>query len=131
MERGVGRKLASNFGFLSWHDEQLVRLGMLAERYFPEDPNTALLKLRQFGEVLAPPLALHIDDPRSSDKSVSENYWTICPGTLSPQSLPGNTSCRADDAWVRIDAPGDSVDARPLSHAGCLDLVGPFTSRCL
>lgn len=44
---------ASNFRFLGVHDEQLVRLGMLAERYFPEDPNTALLKLRQFGEVLA------------------------------------------------------------------------------
>ena len=26
---------------------------MLAERYFPDDPNTCLLKLRQFGEVLA------------------------------------------------------------------------------
>ena len=26
---------------------------MLAERYFPDDPNTCLLKLRQYGEVLA------------------------------------------------------------------------------
>jgi len=26
---------------------------MLAERYFAEDPNTALLKLRQFAELLA------------------------------------------------------------------------------
>ena len=32
---------------------QLVRLGALAERYFKEDPNTSLLKLRQFGELLA------------------------------------------------------------------------------
>lgn len=32
---------------------QLVRLGALAERYFKDDPNTSLLKLRQFGEVLA------------------------------------------------------------------------------
>ena len=53
----MGAKPASNFGFLGEHDEQLVRLGMLAERYFPEDPNTALLKLRQFGEVLAQLLA--------------------------------------------------------------------------
>jgi type I restriction enzyme R subunit len=43
----------SNFGFLEVHDEQLVRLGMLAERYFPEDPNTSLLKLRQYAEMLA------------------------------------------------------------------------------
>lgn len=43
----------SNFGFLSQHDEQLVRLGMLAERYFPDDPNTTLLKVRQLAELLA------------------------------------------------------------------------------
>lgn len=43
----------TNFAFLQQHDEQLVRLGMLAERYFPDDPNTCLLKLRQYGEVLA------------------------------------------------------------------------------
>jgi len=30
-----------------------VRLGQLAERYFPEDPNTCLLKLRQLAELLA------------------------------------------------------------------------------
>jgi type I restriction enzyme R subunit len=45
--------LASNFSFLKAHDEQLVRLGQLAERYFPEDPNTCLLKLRQLTELLA------------------------------------------------------------------------------
>ena len=43
----------SNFGFLGRHDEQLVRLGMLAERYFPDDPNTTLLKVRQLAELLA------------------------------------------------------------------------------
>lgn len=53
----MAAKLASNFGFLGEHDEQLVRLGMLAEKYFPEDPNTSLLKLRQLGELLAQLLA--------------------------------------------------------------------------
>lgn len=43
----------SNFAFLRQHDEQLVRFGMLAERYFPEDPNTCLIKLRQLTELLA------------------------------------------------------------------------------
>lgn len=43
----------TNFGFLEVHDEQLVRLGMLAERYFADDPNTSLLKLRQLTELLA------------------------------------------------------------------------------
>ncbi len=44
---------SANFGFLAKHDVQLVRLGALAERYFGDDPNTALIKLRQFGELLA------------------------------------------------------------------------------
>jgi hypothetical protein len=30
----------SNFSVLSQHDEQLLRLGMLAEKYFADDPNT-------------------------------------------------------------------------------------------
>lgn len=45
--------LTSNFAHLQAHDEQLLRLGMLAERYFAEDPNTCLLKLRQLAELLA------------------------------------------------------------------------------
>lgn len=43
----------SNFGHLKAHDEELVRLGLLAERCFPEDPNTCLLKLRQLTQALA------------------------------------------------------------------------------
>ncbi len=44
---------SANFGFLRSHDLQLVRLGSLAERYFQDDPNTCLIKLRQFAELLA------------------------------------------------------------------------------
>lgn len=47
----------SNFSVLRSYDEQLWRLGALAERYFAEDPNTCLLKLRQFTELLAQTLA--------------------------------------------------------------------------
>ena len=46
-----------NFSHLRSYDEQLFRLGLLAERYFPEDPNTALIKLRQLGERLAQQMA--------------------------------------------------------------------------
>lgn len=42
-----------NFSYLRVYDEQLVRLGNLAERYFKDDPVTSLIKLRQFGEALA------------------------------------------------------------------------------
>lgn len=47
----------SNFSVLSQHDEQLLRLGILAEKYFADDPNTCLLKLRQLAETLAQLLA--------------------------------------------------------------------------
>ncbi len=46
-------ELRTNFAHLQAHDDQLVRLGMLAERYFADDPNTALLTLRQLAELLA------------------------------------------------------------------------------
>lgn len=44
---------SANFKFLHAHSPQLVRLSALAERNFRDDPNTCLIKLRQFGEVLA------------------------------------------------------------------------------
>ncbi len=52
--------LSSNFSHLGVHDEQFLRIGMLAERYFPEDPNTCLLKLRQLAEVLAQTTATYV-----------------------------------------------------------------------
>lgn len=48
-----------NFSFLSRHT-QLVELGSMAERYFRSDGNTALIKLRQFGEVMAQTIAARI-----------------------------------------------------------------------
>src|SRR5512136_1942796 len=55
IQSSEGRRLSlrTNFAHLQEHDEQLVRLGLLAERYFADDPNTCLLKLRQFAETLA------------------------------------------------------------------------------
>lgn len=49
----LDRRLQTNFAHLEQHDAQLVRLGMLAERYFADDPNTTILKLRQLAELLA------------------------------------------------------------------------------
>lgn len=43
----------SNFLHLTPIDANLARLGVAAERYFAEDPNTCLLKLRQFAELIA------------------------------------------------------------------------------
>jgi type I restriction enzyme, R subunit len=49
----------SNFGFLKAHDAQLAQLGALAERYFRDDPATAVFKLRQFAELLSKTIAAH------------------------------------------------------------------------
>lgn len=48
---------SANFDFLKHHNEQLFRLGFLAERFFSEDPNTSLLKSRQFAELLTKEVA--------------------------------------------------------------------------
>ena len=45
--------MSPNFAFLIQYDEVLVRHAVLAERYVFDDPNSALIKLRQFGELLA------------------------------------------------------------------------------
>src|SRR5215217_4531817 len=49
----------ANFDFLRTHDPTLVQLGGLAERYFRDDPATALVKLRQFIELLSKLIAAH------------------------------------------------------------------------
>lgn len=50
----------SNFSFLAAHELLLVKLGGQAERYFAEDPNTSLIKLRQYAELLAQKVALSL-----------------------------------------------------------------------
>jgi len=61
--------VSTNFAHLRRYDEQLFRLGVLAERYFPEDPNTALIKLRQLGERLAQQVASRFGVFTSLDES--------------------------------------------------------------
>jgi len=63
----------ANFGFLQAHDEQLCHLGQRAERYFAEDPNTCLIKLRQFGELLASHVAAKFNVPEQ------ENFINLVP----------------------------------------------------
>jgi len=66
------RPRSANFDFLRVHDEQLVRLGALAERYFTADPNTCLIKLRQFGEALAQLTAAKAGLYSSADEQQSD-----------------------------------------------------------
>jgi hypothetical protein len=52
---GTGKQVAvtsPTFGFLAAHEPLLVRYAASAEHFFVQDPNTALIKLRQFAELV-------------------------------------------------------------------------------
>lgn len=51
---------STNFSFLGTHDPLLVKLSGQAEQYFFTDPNICLIRLRQFGEVLAQRVAAQV-----------------------------------------------------------------------
>ena len=53
MMSATGEATSSNFGFLAKSYPQLERGGVLAERYFSDDPIVSLIAMRQFGEALA------------------------------------------------------------------------------
>lgn len=67
--------MAANFKQFQSYEPQLARLGLLAEKYFPDDPNTALLKVRQFGELLAQSVAAYSGKFSGSDES---QYDLLC-----------------------------------------------------
>jgi type I restriction enzyme R subunit len=74
-----------NFAFLAKHDELLVRYGAQAERYVFEDPNTALIKLRQYSEVLAKHTAAQVGLYPSAEDTFTDvlnRLWDS--GVLSP-----------------------------------------------
>ena len=77
-------KVSGNFAFLAKHDELLVQLASLAERYFTDDPNTSLIKLRQFAEALAQQVAASAgvwtsDDETQADLLRRLKYSDILP----------------------------------------------------
>lgn len=51
---------AMNFGFLGKYDPALAHIGALAERYFPDDPVTSIMKVRQLCELLAHEVAARV-----------------------------------------------------------------------
>jgi type I restriction enzyme, R subunit len=67
-----------NFAFLMKYDEVLVRHAALAERYVFDDPNAALIKLRQFGELLAQHAAAFtgvIGEEHESQRDLIDKLW--------------------------------------------------------
>jgi type I restriction enzyme R subunit len=78
---------STNFDFLGQHDAQLVRLGALAERYFRDDPNTCLIKLRQFGEVLAQLVAAKAGLYRSPDEPQADLLRRLNLERITPRQV--------------------------------------------
>lgn len=56
----TGRVASPNFAFLAAHDALLEQLGSLAELYAPQDPNTSVIKARQFAEALLQRVAARV-----------------------------------------------------------------------
>lgn len=77
----------SNFSVLSQHDEQLLRLGMLAEKYFADDPNTCLLKLRQLAESLTQLLAARSGLYVSPEESQYELLRRLLDSSVLPREV--------------------------------------------
>ncbi len=75
-----------NFAFLRVHDTRLVHLGALAERYFSEDPSTALFKLRQFAEVMAKIVAARTATSVSSTDTFADILRRLKSERVLPQS---------------------------------------------
>ncbi len=62
----------TNFGFLMEHSPLLHKLGLLAEKYYADDPSTAIGKLRQFGEILVEQMAAVTNTPLHPNGSFLE-----------------------------------------------------------
>lgn len=77
----------TNFTILEQHDKQLMRLGMLAERYFADDPNTCLLKLRQLAELLAQMLAARTGLYISSEENQFELLRRLQDSNVLPREV--------------------------------------------
>ena len=60
-----------NFSFMRAYGPQFDRLGALAERYFRDDPNGCLVKLRQLGELLAQEVAARMGLYTSTEEAQS------------------------------------------------------------
>lgn len=77
----------SNFIFLTPHDAQLVQLGVKAEQYFRDDPGTAIIKLRQFAELISKITAARsavLDERDSFDDTLRRlSYDGIIPRTVA------------------------------------------------
>jgi hypothetical protein len=92
-----------NFQFLAPHDPLLVALAAQAERYFADDPAAALIKLRQFAEVLARRAAAMVGVYAGPEQPVLDLVNRL----MAPASemTPGSSALRTQ-RFARTDVSG-------------------------
>jgi type I restriction enzyme R subunit len=78
---------ASNFAFLGVYDKRLVTLGGLAERYFRDDPSTAIVKLRQFAELTAKLIAARHGAYRDERETFEEMLRRLAYDRIIPREV--------------------------------------------
>jgi len=78
---------ASNFAFLGVYDKRLMTLGGLAERYFRDDPSTAIVKLRQFAELTAKIIAARHGAYRDERETFEETLRRLAYDRIIPREV--------------------------------------------
>lgn len=76
-----------NFSFIEGREPLLYRLASLAESLFPTDPNTSLLKTRQFGEAVAQQVAAHSKRLELQDLTQVDRINRLKADGLLPRSM--------------------------------------------
>lgn len=118
------KNIRSNFDMLRSYEEQLWRLGALAERYFADDPNTSLLKLRQQAELLAQSLAARAGLYVSQD----ESQYELIRRLQSDGLLPREIKQILDQVRVTGNAANHALEG---SHASALSTLRLSWQLCL
>lgn len=80
---------SANFSFLEVHDARLVTLGGFAEQYFRDDPSTAIVKLRQFAELMAKLIAAHHATYRDERETFEETLRRLGDPIVAYQKQAG------------------------------------------
>jgi len=107
---------SSNFAFLARHDPSLVRLPTFAEKHFAEDPNTCIVKLRQFSERLAQVAAVRAGLGGSANESQIDLLGRLKSAGVLPQ--------QSDQLFHHIRRQGnDAVHRASGDHQQALSLL--------
>lgn len=111
--------MESNFTHIAAYDKALFRLSSNAERYFPGDPNTALIKLRQCGELLAQQVASRFGLYTGSKESQLE--------LLRRLESNGDLECDIAELFHNLREAGNADN----QHARVFEECGALSERAL